>query len=255
MKINVDKKENVFFVIKVFFTLVILVCFIPIISLLTTKNESSTMAMITTIATYILIIVLFILFQKIYLIGYMKGNCIEISSNQFDDIYQGYKKMTQDVGIKKIPKLFIIQQGGALNAFAIRFSGNNYIAIYSDIFSLINDDIDTVRFVLGHELGHVARKHMSKRFWTCLSSIIPFLTAAYSRHCEYTCDQYGKKFSMTNYQNGLLVLAAGKDLYKQINIDSYINNADMNNTLSAKFIGICLSHPSTPKRIAKLTEK
>ena len=144
------------------------------------------------------------------------------------------------------------QQGGMLNAFAIRFSGRNYIAIYSDIFSLISTDIDAVKFVLGHELGHVKRHHMSKRFWTFPSSIIPFLTATYSRSCEYTCDNIGNEFSLNNSLNGLLVLAAGKELYKKINIDSYLKNAKKNNSISVKVIGWCLSHPYLPNRLENI---
>jgi Zn-dependent protease with chaperone function len=253
MEVSIDKKENVFFIVKVFFTIVVLVGIVSLISALSSSAITS-VATITVFIIYALLIVLFVLFQKIYLIGYMKANGIEISANQFADVYAEYFKMVQDVNIKKAPKLFILQQGGALNAFAIRFSGNNYIAIYSDIFSLIHSDLDAVRFILGHELGHVARKHMSKRFWTCLSSIIPFLTAAYSRHCEYTCDQYGKIFSPNNYINGLLVIAAGKDLYKNVNIESYINDARKNYTASAKIIGIILSHPSTPRRLDRLSK-
>jgi Zn-dependent protease with chaperone function len=253
MEVSIDKKENVFFIIKIFFTIVVLAGITGLICSISNSAKSS----VTTIylfIIYVLIIVLFVLFQKIYLIGYMKANGMEINTNQFSAVYAEYQKMTQEAQIKKVPKLFILQQGGALNAFAVRFSGNNYIAIYSDIFSLMHTDIDAVRFILGHEIGHVARKHMTKRFWTCLSSIIPFLTAAYSRHCEYTCDQYGKVLSPNNYKNGLLVIAAGKDLYKNVNIESYISNADINYTASAKFIGICLSHPSIPKRLGKLNK-
>ena len=255
MKITIDKQENIFFGIKIFFTIVALLALVLLINSLFSNTNSSTAVLISTLTTYVIVIVLFLIFQKIYLIGYMKGNGIEISINQFSDVYKEYVKMAQDVGLKKIPKLFILQQGGVLNAFAIRFSGSNYISIYSDVFTLINSDMDSVRFILGHELGHVARKHMSKRFWTCISSIIPFLTAAYSRHCEYTCDQYGKVFSSSNYKNGLLVLAAGKDLYKMVNIDAYITSGNENYTASARFIGICLFHPSIPKRIARLDEE
>ena len=165
MEVSVDNSENVFFIVKIFFTIVVLAGIIGLIGSITNSVVSS-VATISIFIIYALIIALFFLFQKIYLIGYMKANGIEIKNNQFPEVYAEYQKMTQDAQIKKVPKLFILQQGGALNAFAIRFSGNNYIAIYSDIFSLMHTDLDAVRFILGHEIGHVARKHMTKRFWT-----------------------------------------------------------------------------------------
>jgi Zn-dependent protease with chaperone function len=252
MEMKVHKKENVLFMVKVFFTIIIF-CIVGVwIKSFSGKSDTSYTAIITLVITYAVMIFIFVIFQKIYMVAYLKGNGIQISEDQFPEIYSEYLKMANELGMKKVPTLFLTQQGGMLNAFAIRFSGRNYIAIYSDIFSLISTDIDAVKFVLGHELGHVKRHHMSKRFWTFPSSIIPFLTAAYSRSCEYTCDNIGNEFTSNNSLNGLLVLAAGKELYKKINIDSYIKNAKNNNSISVKLIGLCLSHPYLPCRLENL---
>ncbi len=144
------------------------------------------------------------------------------------------------------------QQGGFLNAFAVRFSGKNYIAIYTEVFSLINSDLDAVKFVIGHELGHVKRMHMSKRFWTFPSSIIPFLGSAYSRRCEYTCDNIGSLFAGGKAQDGLVLLAAGRDLYKQVDVADYVEEAKANYTAAVKFVGLFMSHPYLPKRLKNL---
>jgi Zn-dependent protease with chaperone function len=252
MEIKVHKKENILFMVKVLFTILIIFIVGVWIKSFSGKSDTSYTAIITAVITYAIIIFLFVIFQKIYMVAYLKGNGIQISEDQFPEIYSEYMRMANELGMKKVPALFLTQQGGMLNAFAIRFSGRNYIAIYSDIFSLISTDIDAVKFVLGHELGHVKRHHMSKRFWTFPSSIIPFLTATYSRSCEYTCDNIGNEFALNNSLNGLLVLAAGKDLYKKINIESYIKNAKKNKSLSVKVIGWCLSHPYLPCRLENL---
>jgi len=141
---------------------------------------------------------------------------------------------------------------GLLNAFAIRFSGNNYIAIYSDVFEMMNSDIDTLKYIIGHELGHVKRMHMSKRFWTLLSSVVPFLSSAYSRSCEYTCDNIGLAVSSSDCRRALVLLAAGKNLYKQVDIENLILDSKSNNTLSVKIMGCFMSHPYLPKRIENL---
>jgi len=143
-------------------------------------------------------------------------------------------------------------KGGALNAFAVRFSGRNYIAVYSEVFSLVSTDVDALKYVMAHALGHVKRAHMSRRFWTFPSSIIPFLGAAYSRACEYTCDNYGAAFSGNGSLSGLLLLAAGKDLYKKVDWENYIEDAKLGYSFAVKFMGLFMSHPYLPKRLANL---
>ena len=93
---------------------------------------------------------------------------------------------------------------------------------------------------------------MSKRFWTFPSSVIPFLTAAYSRSCEYTCDNIGAEFVEGSPLSGLVLLAAGKDLYRSIDIDDYIEEARKNNSAAVRFTGLFLSHPYLPKRLRNL---
>lgn len=255
MEIRVNKKENMYFIMKVFFTVVVLLGSIKALVTLFSGDTKTIIATVMVFIVYAIFIWIFIIFQKIFLVGYLKGNGVEITQDQFPEIFQAYTDMIQSLNIKKSPPLFIIQQGGALNAFAIRFSGKNYIAIYSDIFEMINSDIDIVKFIIGHELGHVKRNHMTKRFWTFLSLIIPFLSSAYSRSCEYTCDNIGHDLSKNGSLTGLLVLAAGKKLYKQINIEHYIENSKKQNSLSVKFTEICSSHPFLPKRLCNVQGK
>ncbi|MBR1911202.1 MAG: M48 family metallopeptidase [Treponema sp.] len=251
MKVRVNKKENFYFGIKAVISLVILCIIMLLIKALSSADERI-VAMIAPLSVYVIMIVLYVFFYKVFIVGYLKGNGVEITEEQFPEIYQSYAGMAKELGMKKIPPLFLIQQGGALNAFAIRFSCKNYIAIYSDIFDMIETDVEAVKFILGHELGHVKRHHMSKRFWTAFSSVVPFLTAAYSRSCEYTCDNIGHDLSDGGSEKGLLVLAAGKSLYKKVNVDKYIESAKKRRSFSVKFIEACSSHPFLPNRIKNI---
>jgi Zn-dependent protease with chaperone function len=119
---------------------------------------------------------------------------------------------------------------------------------------LYKSDIEAVKFVLAHELGHVKRGHNQKRFWTFPSSLVPFLMAAYSRACEYTCDNIGGSFipGETGRLQGLLLLAGGKDLYKEIDINSYLDTAKQNRSFAVKFVNMFISHPYLPSRIENL---
>jgi tetratricopeptide (TPR) repeat protein len=165
--------------------------------------------------------------------------------------------MAEQLELKKVPPLFILESGGLLNAFATRFGGKNYIAIYSDIFALYKTDIESVKFVLAHELGHIKRKHMQKSFWTFPSFIIPFLNSAYSRACEYTCDNIGSSLvsDENSRLNGILLLAGGKDIYREINVENYIKTAEQNRSFIVNFVNLFRSHPYLPNRIENIQGK
>ncbi len=257
MEIRVDKKENVLFAAKILATILVGFLFYKIVYEVGEFEANSRVSLISAIVMllyYFLIIALIMFFNKIFLVGYLKGNGIEISENQFPEFYRIYCEMSEQLEIKKRPPLFIIQQGGALNAFAIRFSGKNYIALYSDLFEVIENDVDVVKFVVAHELGHVKRHHMTKQFWTIFGSIVPFLGPAYSRSCEYTCDNIGRDLSGSGAEKALLVLAAGKTLYGKVDTDKYIERARCNRSFSVKFSELLASHPYLPNRIKNINQ-
>jgi Zn-dependent protease with chaperone function len=252
MEFLVKKSEKILFIIKIIATICIMVGIVCAIPKLFAEKDS--LIGITTIIIYVVLILVYLWFYKVFLVAHMKGNGICASDTQFSLVFQEYVAMAEKLELKKIPPLFILQSGGVLNAFAVRLSGKNYIAIYSDIFSEYKTDFEAVKFVLAHELGHIKRHHNQKRFWTMLSSVVPFLTAAYSRACEYTCDNIGSSFipDTSGKLHGLLLLAGGKDIYKEINVNNYLETARNNRTFWVKFINLFLSHPYLPKRIENL---
>ncbi len=252
MEFRIHKKENVYFAIKLIFTVLVVWGVVAGLSDLGKLGAAMAASTVGVVIFYALFIWAFVVFQKIILMGHLKGNGVEISGSQFPEMHAKYRAMGEALGLKKLPRLFLVQHGGMLNAFAIRFSGKNYVAVYSEVFSLFEEDEDVVRFVLAHELGHVKRAHLVKRFWTFPSAVIPFLEAAYSRACEYTCDNIGDALAPGKSVAALVLLAAGRDVYKRVNPESYVRNAEENNTAVVKFAGLFMSHPYLPRRIKNL---
>lgn len=246
-------REQIYFYLRVLFSLVGLFIISWLISLGgSTEAGAGQSSLLMTFVTYVLILVFYFGIFKLFLIGHLKGSGVQIGENQFPAVHEMIHDIAQQFGLKHVPKVFLVQSGGVLNAFATRFGGKNYIALYSDIFSLIENEPSVLKFVLAHEMAHVKRKHMQKRFWTFLSFYVPFLGPAYSRACEYTCDSLASSTANSDATKGLLLLAAGKDLYGKVNLEQYLADFKGNNTFAVRFVEMMSSHPNLPKRLSQL---
>ncbi|WLR42894.1 M48 family metallopeptidase [Bacillus carboniphilus] len=174
----------------------------------------------------LLAVVAILFFMQGVFIGQIRGNGVKLSHKQFPDFYKKLEKLSQDMELKKTPDVYVVESSGMLNAFATRFFGRNMVILYSEIFELLKEGHEEeLTFVLAHELAHIKRNHMLKSLLLLPSSFMPFLTEAYSRGCEYTCDRMAAKYieSPNAAANALTVLAIGKDLFTHVDRDDYIN--------------------------------
>jgi Zn-dependent protease with chaperone function len=247
---KVNPKEEIYFAIKIFFAVIMYYLIFVLIEKMF-SNENPTKALIYKIYVfYAALIVLYLLFRILFLVGYLKGNAVKITPKQFPDIYNIVLKQAELLGMSKVPEVYIFQSGGLLNAYVTRFFGTNYLVIYSDILAAAYEqNIKVVEFVIGHEMGHIKRKHVIKRLLLLPASLIPFLGAAYSRACEYTCDSIGNSLCPEGSQGGMLLLAAGKGLFKKINVKAYLEQIESEDGFTTWFAEKFASHPNITKRI------
>ena len=206
---------------------------------------------------YIIIGLIFNKLVSMFFIGHIKGNAIKISEKQFPDTFNILKNHSQTLKLNEIPDMYVLQGNGILNAFATRISRKNFVVLYSDIFEMAYEEgKDAVSFIIGHELGHIKRNHVGliKTVLTLPAKPIPFLNAAYSRACEYTCDNIGYNLSPKGATSGLLILAAGKKLYKKVSVSNLINNTQDQAEFAFWFAEIFSTHPHLIKRMTAINE-
>ena len=184
-------------------------------------------------------------------VGHLRGNGIRVSERQFPGLLRIAGETCAQLGVRQIPPIYILQSGGILDAFATRSFGHNYVCIYSEILELAYEQgEDAVAFVLAHELTHVARKHVWWKAVIAPAEFIPFLGAAYSRACEYTCDAYGAFLRPAGAEKGILVLAAGKRLYREMDPEAFLAQAYEPEGLFMWLAEHLSTHPNLPKRVA-----
>ncbi|HEY4649115.1 MAG TPA: M48 family metallopeptidase [Gemmatimonadales bacterium] len=208
-----------------------------------------------TIVTYALIFWLLGLLAHGLALGRIRGNAVRVSERQFPLVQRLAVAHARKLGLNQVPSIYVIQSGGLLNAFATRFLGRDFVILYSDVLDLaLTRGEAAVGFIVGHELAHVARGHLKYRWLTAPGRVFPYLGAAYSRACEYTCDRLGAFCQPDGAISGLLVLAAGKQLHAYVDVREYAAQALSEQGFWVRRAELMSSHPLLPKRVAALVE-
>lgn len=187
------------------------------------------------------------------MVGRLRGNGVRVGPRQFPTVYKLVAHHAHQLGMKTIPDVFVMESGGMLNAFATRFGGRDFVVIYSDVLALAEERGDAaVGFIIGHELAHVARGHLKHRWLTLPGRMVPYLGAAYSRACEYTCDRFGAYCQPDGAVDGLLVLAAGRSLYRNVDAKEYARQVETEKGFFVSRAELMSTHPHLPKRVAAI---
>ena len=248
MQYRINQKEGFYFFLKIISTVLLLGALGLVL-----KSFPKAIAIVGVFAFYAGMIAFFFFVRNGMLIGFLRGSCVRITSDQFPDIYAIYESHCHTLNLVKPPSLYIMESGGVLNAFATRFIGKDYIVILSDVLEAAYEDgLDAVSFIIAHELGHVKQKHMTKNFLTFPSLIVPFLQGAYSRACEYTCDNIGHSLNAAGAVKGMLILSVGKSLQKKVKLDKFLEDSEQQTGFWIWFSQVLMSHPFYPRRIRNL---
>ncbi len=185
------------------------------------------------------------------LVGSIQGNGVRVSESQFPEVHRLANDLAAKMGLTPTPAIYVQQSGGLLNAFATRFLGRNFVVIYSDVLELAYQQGEAaLAFVIAHELAHIRRDHLKWRMLLAPGMFVPFLGTAYSRSCEYTCDRFGAYYRPDGALAGLLVLAAGKHLYRRVDAEVLSRQAEQEYGFWIWLAEIFQTHPNLPRRVS-----
>lgn len=243
----VHPKEKLYFAIS---AVVSFAAYLGIVVLAVTSIES-----ILALAFYAALGFGITFLANAFFLGRIRGNAVRVSDRQFPEIYDSAQRMAGTMGLASVPAIYILQSGGVLNAFAARFLGRSFVILYSEVAELaLEQGRAELDFIVCHELAHLHRKHLAWRAVLFPSNIIPFLGAAYSRGCEYTCDRYGANYVPQGAVNGILVLATGKRLFRSVNMEAFQDQVQSETGLWVWYAEKLSTHPNLPKRVAAISE-
>lgn len=203
---------------------------------------------------YLLAFFIFYLFAQSALIAYLRGNAVQITPAQMPDLHARIERCCRALDLAEVPEAYLLHGNGVFNAFATRFLGRNFIVLLSDVVDALEAQPDAVDFYIGHELGHIRRKHLQWGPVLAPALILPLLGAAYSRAREYTCDRHGLACCAkpNDALRGMAALAAGHERWRMVNLAQYAEQAGRSGGFWMSFHELTGDYPWLSKRMAWL---
>lgn len=195
---------------------------------------------------------------------------IRVSEKNYPELYEKVKEFTRLLGLKKEPEVYVRQSNGSINAFASWVPGKNFVQINAEVLDLAymeNKDIDTVAFIMAHEFGHIYFHHINMfyQLWAEFIGFVPIVgtlifAPLFWRSQEYTADRVAQALTGgKNQEEGMMLLAAGRHLYKHTDINNFIEWANRDHNFIERFmrflINLGASHPVMPFRVAAILDK
>jgi Zn-dependent protease with chaperone function len=184
----------------------------------------------------------------------LKSESVELTQEQLPTLFRVYDEVCTKLGIQERPSFYLLQSNGLLNAFATRHSGRNFVVIYSSLLESLGHDTPEVRFLIGHELGHIKRNHLLKRLLLAPSLIVPLVGKAYHRACEATCDRFGvfAAGSLDGGTRGLLVLGSGREAAHQLHAKLFANQYHHHRGFFVSWHELASNYPTLSQRVSNV---
>lgn len=194
-----------------------------------------------------------------YAYAQYRSMSVRITKNTYPEIYAIVEEYAQKLGMKRVPKVYMVQGNGVLNAFSSFIPFRQYIEIYADLLEVgyrEYHDMDTIRFVIAHEMGHIYYKHATMHYYYAMlfSNVIPVLSQTASRTREYSCDRLAQLLSGSDGIDAMMALTAGIHLYKQVDKEDYIEHAKSVKGLFVFCYNLVCDHPIMTKRVIALAD-
>ncbi len=200
---------------------------------------------------YIALGYLFFLFAHSAFISHLKGNGVKITPDQYPDLHQRLIRCCGKVGLKDVPDAYLLRTD-FFNALATKFLGRHFVVLFTDVVDALEDHPGALDFYIGHELGHIHRRHLGWRAFLTPGSIFPVIGSALRRAEEYTCDRYGVACcqSEDDIKYAIAAIAAGDTRWKSINVDSYVGQVALTSGFWMSFNELTSDYPWLTKRMA-----
>ena len=189
------------------------------------------------------------------LTAYLRAEAVRVNERQLPELHATFGRAWEKLGcVGPLPALYVIQAGGALNAFATRFSGRNFVVVYSDILEAFGPSSSEMQFILGHEIGHLKSNHILKQILLAPGIFTPLIGPAYLRACEASCDRHGAFASddLNGAIRAMLTLGGGREQGRTLNADAFASQHGDERGFFISWHELTSGYPTLSARTAQL---
>lgn len=190
---------------------------------------------------------------------------IHVSRNTYPELYAIVEECAAKLNIP-VPYVIISDQVKGINACTAGTDQFAFIAISSMLPLVLNQD--ELKFVIGHECGHLALGHVV--YHTALSmmgaagGLLPLVGNIIAKTISYPLNAWSRRSEISADRAGLIccgdVQVAKRSLFKleagllnisSVDIDAYVSESEamLENSTFGKLGEFFMSHPIIPKRI------
>lgn len=193
-------------------------------------------------------------FSNGLLVAGLRADAVEVHPEQVGRLDATFRDVCRVLGVDRVPELYVLQSGGVLNAFATRHAGRHFVVVYSDMLEAFGPDSAEMRFLLGHEIGHIRRHHLLLRLLLAPALFLPLIGPAYSRACESTCDRYGALAAgdVEASMRAMLTLAGGKAAAREMNPHRFADQHQNNRGFFVSWYELISGYPTLSRRVSDL---
>lgn len=183
------------------------------------------------------------------------GNALQVDANSLPGFHKILNDLAEKLSIKK-PKLYIIQSPEP-NAYTLGLL-NPSIIITSGLLDIVDEN--ELRFIIGHEMGHVLFKHyFINTFISPAGNRIfgaTYIFGFWSRLAEYSADKVGLycSGSIDDALSALMKISVGLKTFKKMDVGHFIKQVHNIDDPFEKLGETISDHPYSVKRIYNLVQ-
>ena len=188
------------------------------------------------------------------LCAYLRSEAVRVSEQQLPQLYATYLEVCAKFNLTHPPALYVLQSGGFLNAFAARHAGRSFVVVYSDFMDALGADSPEMKFILGHEIGHLRSRHILKQMLLAPGLFMPLLGPAYRRSWESSCDRHGAYAAqdIEASTRAMMVLSGGKAHGKQLQAEAFASQHVDERGFFVSLHELSSTYPTMSKRVTDL---
>jgi len=180
--------------------------------------------------------------------AHLKGSSLQVGPQQFTEIYESAERMSQRLGLKGCPNVFIAEDN-TQNAKALKIGSKANVVLIDDLVfgTEATGNPEALDFVIGHELAHHALGHTGALRGK-ISAVYPKL----SRLDEFSCDSVATELAGSKQAayDALALLLIGPQLFSKVNHTALAEQAEaVCNDKVTKRAEKTMSHPVLLRRL------